>query len=139
MDPSFLNTHFSTVSEYDREIMLRMIYEYDVIWVHTIRTANELRINRWPHTVLDLDDIQSRVYASQTKAESGIIRNLLDYRMSLIWRRRESLLKNRFDVIAVCSESDRRYLGNTSQIQVIPNGFSPSLKVLERAPSVPAQ
>jgi hypothetical protein len=44
LDPSFLNTRYSAISECDREVMLRMIHEYDIIWVHSIRTANEFQI-----------------------------------------------------------------------------------------------
>ena len=137
LDPSFLNTRFSAVSECDREIMLRMIHEYDIIWVHSIRTANEFQIYRWPHTVLDVDDIQSRLYISYAKADSGIIRSLLDYRLSLIWWRRERLFKDRFDVLTVCSENDRRYLGAGQQVQVVPNGFALPSQVPFRSPSVP--
>ncbi len=139
LDPSFLKTHFSAVSERDREIMLEIIPDYDVIWVHTIRTANDFQIYRWPHTILDIDDIQSRLYESRVKTDSGIIRSLLDYRMSLIWRRRERLFKNRFDVITVCSENDRRYFGDAPQIHVISNGFTPPSQVPHRTPTVPAR
>jgi glycosyltransferase involved in cell wall biosynthesis len=139
LDPLFLNTHFSAVSEHDREIVLQVIQEYDVIWVHTVRTANDFRIYRWPRTVVDIDDIQSRFYVSSVKTNSGITRSLLDYRMSLIWRRREGLLKNRFDVIAVCSENDRRYLENAPRIHVVPNGFAPSSQVPDHTPAVPVR
>ena len=136
LDPFFLNTYFSAVSEYDQGIVLRMVRDYDVVWVHTTRTANDFRIYRWPHSVLDIDDIQSRLYAYRAKADSGIIRSLLDYRMSVIWWRRERLLKNRFDVLAVCSQSDRKYLGEDSRIHVIPNGFTASSQLANRAPNV---
>lgn len=139
LDPSFLNTNFSGVSESDRGIMLKMIDDYDVVWVHTIRTANEFRIYRWPHTVLDMDDVQSRVYESRTKADSGIMRSLLNYRMSYIWRQRESRLNDRFDVIGVCSENDRRYFGNDHRVQVIPNGFARPTQIPKRTPMVPVR
>ena len=137
LDPSFLNTGGFTVIERDREAMLRMIGEYDVVWVHTIRTANSFRIYQWPHTVLDIDDLQSRLCLSIAKVGSGIIRSLLDYRMSFIWRRRERKLKTRFDVISVTSEEDRRYLGGDRRVQVVPNGFTPPSEVPVRLPTVP--
>jgi polysaccharide biosynthesis protein PslH len=137
LDPSFLNTYFSVVSKNDQEMMVRMIHEYDLIWVHSIRTANEFRIYKWPHSIMDIDDIQSRHYASRAKADSAITRRLLDCRMSLIWRRRERLLKNRFDVFAVCSQNDRKYLNNGNRIHVIPNGFTTPSQVPNRLPTMP--
>ena len=71
-----------------------MIGDSGVVWVHGIRAANDLRIYRWPHSVLDIDDIQSRLNASKAKAEKRIVRRLLDYRMYATWRRRERVLKN---------------------------------------------
>ncbi len=137
--PSFTNTHFSAASEPDRRTMLKLIHEYDVIWLHTIRTANEFQIYRWPNSVLDLDDIQSRLYASRSKSGSNTIRSLLDYRMSLIWSRRERLFKNRFDVITVCSKNDQLYLGDSPWIHVIPNGFTPPSQVPNRTSNAAAR
>jgi glycosyltransferase involved in cell wall biosynthesis len=124
LDPAYLNTHFSRVRKPARERMLQLIEEHDVVWVHTLRTANEFRIYRWPRTVVDLDDIPSRVYASRAKAGPGVMRRLLDYRLSLLWRKREGLLHDRFDVIGVCSANDRRYLGEGPRVRVLPNGFA---------------
>jgi len=139
LDPSFLNTHFSRVSDADRDRMLRMIPEHDVVWVHTIRTANDFRIYQWPHTVLDLDDIPSRVYASRTHAGQGMLRSLLDHRSSFAWKRRERLLHERFDVLGVCSANDRSYLNNDPRVQVIPNGFVRPEQPPHRAPAAPAR
>ena len=110
IDPSFLQTQFFTADEADRKAMLQLIDEHDVVWVHTVRIANAFRINRWSHSVLDVDDIPSRLYASAAKDESSAIRSLLDLRISLIWKRRERLFSNRFDVITVCSEDDKQYI-----------------------------
>jgi glycosyltransferase involved in cell wall biosynthesis len=90
--------------------------------VHTLRTANECGIYRWPHTVLDIDDIPSRVCRSRAEVESTMIRRLLHYRMAVIWKRRERRVPRRFDITTVCSESDRDYLSNTGRVHVIPNG-----------------
>jgi glycosyltransferase involved in cell wall biosynthesis len=122
LNPSFLNTHFSSVSESDREAMIQMTQEHDVVWIHSLNTANAFRINQWPHTVLDIDDIPSR-----------------DYRMSLIWRRRERLLSDRFSSISVCSENDRQYLGRNPLIHVIPNGFDLPLQMTNHIPTLPTR
>jgi polysaccharide biosynthesis protein PslH len=137
LSPSFLNCQFTDVRESDREEMLRMINEYDVIWVHSIRTANEYQIYRWPHTVLDVDDVQSRLYMSYAKRNKNIIRSILDYRLSLIWARREHLFMDRFNIVTACSENDRRYLGSGSRIIVIRNGFNLPPQEPQYTPTVP--
>src|SRR4030042_1598438 len=138
LDPSFLKTGGIEACESDREAMLRMIDEYDVIWVHTIRTANAFQIFRWPHTVIDIDDIPSQFYASVAKYEAAIVKRVLSYRRSFLWRGRERLLKERFSLISVCSENDRQYLGGGPRIHVIPNGYTPPVEVLNHAPSFPS-
>jgi glycosyltransferase involved in cell wall biosynthesis len=139
LDPTYQNTRFSSASDDDIDLMIRMVHEHDVVWVHSIRTANEFRIYRWPHAVLDIDDLQSRLYDSFAREESRLPRKLLDHRLSVIWRRRERLLKERFDVLAVCSESDRRYLGSDTQVFVVPNGFTFLAEVPERRPIAPVR
>ena len=137
LDPTYLNTHFSTVSERDRAELLRLIRLNDVVWVHTLRTANECRIFRWPHTVLDMDDIPSRLYTTVARNGSRVVRRCLDYRMSLIWRRRERLIGQRFDVVSVCSDEDREYLRDSPKIQTVPNGFAPPITIPNRVRSLP--
>jgi glycosyltransferase involved in cell wall biosynthesis len=122
IDPYFLKTHQCRASKDDREFMLRMINDHDGGWIHNIRVANSFLINRWPHSVLDIDDIPSRVYLSLAHTTSNIMRKTLDFRMSLMWRRRERLFKERFDLFTVCSEEDKRYIGN-NRVHVLPNGF----------------
>jgi polysaccharide biosynthesis protein PslH len=139
LDPTFLNTRFTAVTEADRHVMLNLIRAFDVIWVHSIRTANEFRIYQWPHSVLDIDDIQSRLLFSYAQNDSNFIRRLLDYRLALIWRRRECLLRNRFNALCVCSKQDRQYLGENNRTHVIPNGFDPPFQVPARTPAVPAR
>jgi polysaccharide biosynthesis protein PslH len=137
--PSFLTTQYFHAGECDRENIIQMINEYDVIWIHTVRIANAFQIDKWPHSVLDVDDIPSRFYATSAKVESNTIRRFLDYRMSMIWKRREHLFKDRFAAVAVCSPDDRRYLGSDAKIQVIPNGFSAPPEEPLRTPSIPAR
>ena len=135
-DPSFLKTHGYAACQSDCEDMSRMIDEYDVVWVHNIQTANAFQIYRWPHTVLDVDDIQSRLYLSMARTDSGVIRSLLDYRRSAIWWRRERLYKDRFEVLVVCSDHDRRYFRDTPSLHVIPNGFTSPSQVPKRDPTI---
>lgn len=138
-NPVHLETIPWTVSESDRSALLRLINEHDLTWVHTVKTANIFRLDRWPMSVLDIDDIPSRVYAASAAVEQNPIRRLLDLRMSRIWRRRERHFSRRFDVLTVCSEDDRRYLGNQARIHVIPNGYEvlgPHRRMLSDPPRI---
>ena len=124
-DPTCMATDLYAVSEPDRAELQELIQQHDVIWVHTIRTVNWFRIYRWPHSVLDVDDLPSRSYQSAAQSGGSLLRRMLDLRMSWIWRRRERILPERFDVLTVCSEDDRRYLGGQERIHVVPNGACP--------------
>lgn len=123
LDPAYLATDRCVVSAPERASFLELMQEFDLLWVHNVKTANLFRINKWPRTILDVDDLQSSVYASAAQSERNPIRRMLDLRMALIWRRRERRMVLRFDALAVCSEQDRRSLGDDSTICVIPNGF----------------
>jgi len=123
-DPTYMATDPYTVSDLDRAALQKLILQHDVIWVHTIRTANWFRIYRWPHSILDIDDLPSSQHQSAAQSGSPTTR-LLNLRRSWIWQRRERILSERFDVLAVCSENDRRYLARPDRIHVIPNGAHP--------------
>jgi glycosyltransferase involved in cell wall biosynthesis len=137
LDPDWMNTFYTSIPEADRQILLKLIDDHDLVWVHTLRTANECRIYKWPRTVLDIDDIPSRFYRSRMQLESTIVRKLLDYRMAVIWRRRERRVARRFDVTVVCSQIDRDYLRNIQRCHVIPNGYVLPEEQPNRAVSVP--
>lgn len=122
-DPRYLATHHYTVAENDRSALLELIKEHDLVWVHTVRTANLFRIDRWPRSVLDVDDIPSRFYLSKARSCRNPARRFLDLRLSWMWRLRERRLTERFGVLTVCSEDDQRSLGSPAQVHVIPNGF----------------
>jgi glycosyltransferase involved in cell wall biosynthesis len=124
-DPTYMATDPYVISESDRVELQELMRQHDVIWVHTIRTAHWFRIHRWSHSVLDVDDLPSRPYQLAEQSGGNLVRRMLDLRMSWIWQRRERVLPGRFDVLAVCSEEDRRYLGNSERIHVIPNGAHP--------------
>jgi polysaccharide biosynthesis protein PslH len=131
-DPTYMATDPYVVSDPDRAELQELIQQHDVVWVHTIRTANWFRIYRWPHSVLDVDDLPSRSYESAAQLRGSPLRRLIDVRMCWIWRRRERILSERFDVLTVCSEDDRQYLCKPGRVHVIPNGAHP-LAVCSRA------
>jgi glycosyltransferase involved in cell wall biosynthesis len=122
-DPTYMATDPYTVGEPDRAALQELIQEHDLVWVHTIRTAHWFRNYRWPHSVLDVDDLPSRTYHSAAQSGSSPARRLIDLRMAWIWRRRERTFPKRFDVLTVCSKEDQRYLGGQDNIHIIPNCF----------------
>lgn len=124
-DPTYMATDPYAVSEPDRAGLQELIQQHDLVWVHTIRTANWFRIYRWPHSVLDVDDLPSRMFESAAQSGGGPAKHLLDLRRAWIWSRRERTFLERFDVLTVCSEEDRRYLGRQDGIHIIPNCFHP--------------
>jgi glycosyltransferase involved in cell wall biosynthesis len=124
LDPSYLVTSDRAVTESDRSAVLQLMPQYDAVWIHHIFTASLFNIEKWRNSVLDVDDLQSHLYSSMAQTRDDTVRRLLDLRMSWIWRRRERFFTQRFDVLTVCSEQDRLYLGGRPEIHVIPNGFN---------------
>ena len=124
LDPTFLNTHFSAINERDRDALLALTERHNIVWVHTLRTANECRIFDWPHSVIDIDDVPSRLHTTVARNESRFVRRCMDYRMAMIWRRRERLIAKRFSAATVCSDDDRRYLSDLANVVTVPNGFA---------------
>jgi len=127
-DPGCLETDPYVVGGTDVAQMKELIHQHDLIWIHTIRTANWFRLYRWPHSVLDVDDLQSRTHRSVADTCTNPASRLLNLRRAWIWTRRERAFPERFDVLTVCSEDDRRYLGMDAPIHVIPNASHPSVE-----------
>jgi len=123
-DPNYLETECAAVTDADRSALLELVRRHDIVWVHSVTTVNWCRIDRWPHSVLDVDDLPSRFYRLSAHSRGNPVRRLLDARSAWAWRRRERYHTQRFDVVTVCSEDDRQYLGNQSKMHVIPNGFA---------------
>jgi len=132
-DPRHLATDFQSISEKDRSGLLNLLRNFDVIWVQDIQTANWCRIDRWPHCVLDTVDVHSNLYRSMARSRDGLGRRWLDHRLAWQWKRRERLFTERFDVVTVCSESERKLLGGHPRVRVIPNAFNP--QPLRRSPA----
>lgn len=133
-DPTYMATDPYVVSGTDRALLKELIQQHNLVWIHTIRTANWFRIYRWPRSVFDVDDLPSRREQSTAQSGGSPASRLLNLRRAWIWRRRERAFQERFDVLTVCSEDDRRYLGMEERIHVIPNGAHP-LAVRPRASS----
>lgn len=137
LNPSFLETESFGISDLDRTAVDKFIDESDVVWIHGLQTANIFKTFKWPRSVLDIDDIPSRFFSSQAKQDSNPVKKLNKYRKSYLWRRREHLLKKRFDIVAVCSEEDKRYFRKSFQAVVIPNGFDAPTEPPKRTHATP--
>jgi len=135
LDVRYLATMPLGVSTDERQAMLDLARQYDIVWVHNIRTANVLGIYHWPRSVIDIDDLPSRLYRTSALSTGNFIRRLLDLRMSVLWRRREARLAQRFSILLVCSEDDRRYIRGP-RVRVLPNGFQRLTRV-DRRPAWP--
>jgi len=91
--------------------------------------------------VVDIDNIPSMYERATLQKGCGTLDRFLALRRLLSWRRREKWLGDRFDVLAVCSEEDRKYLrhiGIKVPIHVIPNGFERPLVEPVRPPEAVA-
>jgi polysaccharide biosynthesis protein PslH len=138
-DPTYLETDPYFVGNSDRLRLEELVNEHDLVWVHTIRTANWFRTYRWPHSVLDVDDLPSRIEQSSARSGGNPVQRLLNLRRAWFWRRRERMFLERFDVLTVCSQEDRLYLGESERIHVVPNGsysFAKRSHVVSDAPRI---
>ena len=96
--------------------------KFDLVWFFKLRTANMFRQWRWPRSVVDIDDVPS-TYARTHGATISMAQRFRALQQALVWRRRERLLGERFNVLGVCSAGDQRYLSLKTPVHVIPNGF----------------
>jgi glycosyltransferase involved in cell wall biosynthesis len=114
------------VSRDATQSVLRHAAEFDLIWFFKLRSADSFPRQTWERSVVDIDDIQSAYeHASLPLAQGARARLMIRHR-EFSWRRREKLLGERFNVLAVCSGEDRQYLkelGVQAPVHVIPNGF----------------
>ncbi len=120
---SHLKTEMLSISEKEQKYFLDLYNDNDLVWFHTALGPNILRIAHSFKSILDIDDLKSRYYFSTYKNNNSIVRAVKDLRMSLLWKRRERQFLERFRRVTVCSDDDKRYLGGSSKIYVVPNGF----------------
>ena len=134
-DPRYLGAVPFAATPDDRRAVIDLLAKHDVAWIYGVTPADMLRMYQWPRTVMDIDDIPSRLHRSWARVASSRTRRLLQYRQAGICRRREQRLPERFSVLMVSSEDDRNYLG-LQGLRVLPNGFEPPASV-ERSPRNP--
>jgi glycosyltransferase involved in cell wall biosynthesis len=136
-DPRFLDTHGLQACSSDRTRLRSLMACHDLVWIHGLRIANGCGFWRWPNSVLDIDDIPSGFHRTEMEEAAGAIQKLRCYRQVLQWRRREKTLLERFEAVCVCSEADRRELGGTDRVFVVPNGFALPKQTPVRRPATP--
>jgi glycosyltransferase involved in cell wall biosynthesis len=137
LDPRILYPHGCGVDEEATRRVLKSVGEFDLLWFCKLFTANMLRGWSWPRSVVDIDDVPSTYERAALQSGGSLGERLLTLNRILSWRRREKLLGERFNVLAVCSEADKRYLARVGvkepvPVHVIPNGF-------ERPPAEPVR
>ena len=106
--------------------VLLTLRDFDLVWFCKFRTPNMFPHWAWSRSVVDVDDVPSTYERAVQEIERRWRERFLSTVRLLSWRRRERLLGDRFSVLGVCSENDRRYLqglGVTAPIHVIPNGY----------------
>ena len=135
-DPRFLNTNWYQAPDEDRRWLQAAIAQYDLVWIHGLSVADGFGLDRWPHSVLDIDDIPSSYYRSLLSQAQNPLDQLRWRRQIWIRRRHESRLSRRFDAVCVCSEPDRRLLIPSNNLFVLPNGFDQPPGEPQRAPTV---
>ncbi len=120
--------------------VLPRLTSFDLIWFSTLHSPDMFPITVWPRSVLDIDDLPSTHSRSSLNIKHGLSERLLARRNTFAWRRRERLLGQRFTVLCVCSEEDRRYLtriGVQTPVHVIPNAFERPVGEPVRNPVTP--
>jgi glycosyltransferase involved in cell wall biosynthesis len=136
-DPRFLNPDRTQARPADVEKMQQLMAEHDLVWIHNLRLADRYGLWRWPHSVLDIDDLPSGQYRNSLAQAVGLAEKLRGKRQVRLWRRREIFLLERFDALCVCSEPDRKNFAGADRVFVLPNAFAAPAQPPVRNPATP--
>jgi glycosyltransferase involved in cell wall biosynthesis len=115
---------------------------FDLVWFCKLRTPNMFSHRAWARSVADIDDVPSTYEKSVLERAQGMRARVLARMRYWSWKRRDQLVGERFSVLGVCSEPDRRYLqslGVRAPVHVLPNGFERPSVVPVRKPVTPAR
>jgi glycosyltransferase involved in cell wall biosynthesis len=112
------------VSANDRRLFEKLYREHDIVWFHTLPTADSFGIQRPKKSVIDIDDSNYLKHLARAELSIGLRQKIADRFLLFKWKLREQKLLQRFDFMAVCSDSDKHHFGDDSRIVVIPNGFN---------------
>lgn len=140
-DPASNYPYGCGVAQEGMDRVLRELDQCDLIWFFKPRAADLFPNAVWPRSVLDIDDLPSAFEYADLQTARGPIDYLMKLRRLYTWTRRDKLLGERFTVLSVCSEEDkklvRRRSGLTAPIHVIPNGFDAPRDKPPRRPAAP--
>jgi len=120
------------VSEADRVRFEQLRSEHDVVWFQTLAAADCFGLDRVTGSILDLDDLNEQKFSLMYEQAEGLREKVATKLLTYKWKRRERQVLERFDLGVVCSEDDKEYLGGRERIRVIPNGFEPPEKEIQR-------
>jgi glycosyltransferase involved in cell wall biosynthesis len=126
VDPKLQYPNGFAVEDEAVQWVLSRLTSFDLIWFSTIHAADMFPVTVWPKSVLDIDDLQSSHGLTSLKTQSHLRERVASLRKIFVWKRREKLLGQRFTLLSVCSDADRRYLtqiGVQAPVHVIPNAF----------------
>jgi polysaccharide biosynthesis protein PslH len=108
--------------------VMRTAADFDLVWFFKLRTANMFPQWSWKRAVVDIDDVPSTFVKSVLETELPTLERIKAIAQLRSWQRRERRLGERFSVLGVCSEQDKRYLqdlGVQAPVHVLPNGADP--------------
>ena len=107
----------------NRQLFARLRREHDMVWFHSLNTADAFGQQWFPRSVMDIDDLNHVKYALWAKLRPTV-RSKMEYEsFARKWRYRELRTPHRFGIVAVCSDEDRRAMGGHDRVHVLPNGF----------------
>ncbi|HPY77536.1 MAG TPA: glycosyltransferase [Anaerohalosphaeraceae bacterium] len=113
------------VGREDRRTFEELAARHDLLWFHTLTTANAVGRFRRENAIADLDDINQIKHQQMGRASTSYRQKIASALLAKKWRRREEKAKDHFARLMVCSEEDRPLVGRPGQTVVIPNGFNP--------------
>jgi glycosyltransferase involved in cell wall biosynthesis len=116
-DPTYLNVHGVVASPADRQRVLGLRDQFDLVWVLNSRTPNILHEWQWPGAShLDMDDVPSTYLRAVARNGDTLAGRCKARVQAALMKRRELRFRERFTTLSVCSEEDRRYLlGGTEE------------------------
>ncbi len=120
LSPWSLHGH---VSREDRRLFDALAAEHDVVWFERLTAAMVFGCRRYARSIMDLDDIMSVRHAQQGRFAESAFSRCLQRHQAWKNRRFECRVLENFDLVGVCSDTDKTFLGGGPRIHVIPNGF----------------
>lgn len=106
-----------------KKLLAELAQKSDLVWFHTLGAAHPFGKQPLPRSVMDLDDLNQCKYDLRQRHDTNF-----RYRCSAVvqaykWRKHESDALQQYDIVAVCSEQDKKYLA-APNVRVVANGFA---------------